>query len=149
MAVEEFDQLERRADEINEENINLTCSVDKGYGDYKEVRQAPSQTPPQVTPLLLACECRVFESALLLLSRGADPNKAGRWINKVVRTPLYYAFWCNSTAMCRSLLANGARWQQARPGGNTCFFFCHRHHQMQWLFCSSLIIIICQHHHHH
>ena len=39
LAVEAFDQLERRADEINEENINSTCSFYGGY--YEEVSQAP------------------------------------------------------------------------------------------------------------
>ena len=31
LAVEDYDQLERRADEITEENINTTCTVDGGY----------------------------------------------------------------------------------------------------------------------
>ena len=144
LALEEFDQLERRAGEINEENINLTCSVNGGT--YKEVRQAPSQTPPQVTPLFLACGFQAWNAALLLLSRGADPNKAGRYSNGNVETPLYWAACSNSTAVCRSLLANGARLDK---GGNTCFFICHRHHQMRWLCFSLLIIIICHHHHHH
>ena len=39
LAVEDFDQLERRADEINEENIKATCTADDGF--FKEVRQAP------------------------------------------------------------------------------------------------------------
>ena len=39
LAVEDFDQLERRADEINEENLNSTCSDNDGY--YKEVSQTP------------------------------------------------------------------------------------------------------------
>ena len=39
LAVKDFDQLERRADEIKEENVNSTCSINDGR--VKEVRQAP------------------------------------------------------------------------------------------------------------
>ena len=44
LAAKDFDQLERRADEINEENINSTCSRRTSHDDgdyvYKEVSQA-------------------------------------------------------------------------------------------------------------
>ena len=54
LVVEEFDQLERRAGEINEENINATCSANDGV--WKEVRQAslPNSSPGHSTvPRLL------------------------------------------------------------------------------------------------
>ena len=43
LAVEDYDQLERRAAEINEENVNSTCSAHDGVNEeyYKEVSQAP------------------------------------------------------------------------------------------------------------
>ena len=41
MVVEDFAQLERRAEEIDEAIVNATCSVDDG--DVIEVRQ---ETPP-------------------------------------------------------------------------------------------------------
>ena len=44
LTVEDFHQLERRADEINEENINDTCTLD---GNLKEVRQT---IPPKLFP---------------------------------------------------------------------------------------------------
>ena len=76
--------------------------------DTKRWGRLPSQTPPQVTPLYLACWFQVWDSALLLLSRGADPNKAAKNYRDVF-TPLNWAAWFNSTAVCRSLLARGAR----------------------------------------
>ena len=39
LVVEDFAQLKRRADEITEAIINITCSYDKGQ--VREVRQAP------------------------------------------------------------------------------------------------------------
>ena len=39
LAVKDFDQLERRADEIKAEDVNSTCSINDGR--VKEVRQAP------------------------------------------------------------------------------------------------------------
>ena len=64
---------------------------------------------PQMTPLWLACWSEAWDSALLLLARGADPNKAGRYSSGYVRTTLYLAAWLKSTAVCRRLLASGAR----------------------------------------
>ena len=53
---------------------------------------------------------KAWDSALLLLSKDADPNKAAKWIDRIaVRTPLYYAALRGSTKVCRSLLASGAR----------------------------------------
>ena len=54
LACEDYNQLERRAAEINEENINATCSLDDGW--LKEVRQAslPNSSPGDTTvPRLL------------------------------------------------------------------------------------------------
>ena len=39
LVLEDFDQLERRADEINRENVNSRCSFRDGY--YEEVSQTP------------------------------------------------------------------------------------------------------------
>jgi hypothetical protein len=36
LALQDYNQLERRAAEITEENINVTCSLHDGF--YKEVR---------------------------------------------------------------------------------------------------------------
>ena len=79
----------------------------------------PSQTPPQVTPLWLACCFEAWDSALLLLSRGADPNKGARNRSGNVETPLcrtvpqFPLSWTTISnwviAVCRSLLARGAR----------------------------------------
>ena len=69
LAVEDFDQLERRADEIKEENINATCSfVDR---PYKEVRQAPLQnsSPGHSTIPRLLVQC---------LGLGAPAAQQGR-----------------------------------------------------------------------
>ena len=59
--------------------------------------------------MYLACYLEAWESALLLLSRGADPNKATRGSDGTVLTPLYAAAWSGTTAVCRSLLSSGAR----------------------------------------
>ena len=40
LALQDYNQLERRAAEINEENINATCSVNDGV-EWKEVKQTP------------------------------------------------------------------------------------------------------------
>ena len=45
LVLEDFDQLERRADEIKEENVNSTCSINDGR--VKEVRQAPLPLLPR------------------------------------------------------------------------------------------------------
>ena len=68
---------------------------------------APSPFP-QVTPLYLACVFQFWDSALLLLSKGADPNKAARRSDGYVETPLSYAACFGSTEVCRHLLRNGA-----------------------------------------
>ena len=86
----------------------------------------PPQAPPQVTPLFLACYFQAWDSALLLLSRGADPHKAARSNVGNVLTPLFYAALHNSTAVCNSLLARGARIDQGAC--NTCFTISHHHH---------------------
>ena len=63
----------------------------------------------QVTPLMVACYAGNSKAAALLLSKGADPNKAARHSSGNVRTPLCYAALYGSTEVCRSLLASGAR----------------------------------------
>ena len=66
--------------------------------------------PPQATPLYLACRFNHSEAALLLLSKGADPNKVAIGGRKVgVVTPLYGAVSIGSIEVVRSLLERGAR----------------------------------------
>ena len=68
-------------------------------------------SPPQVTPLYLACRHNVTNSALLLLSLGAHHNPVLRRYDGSVYMSdslLYQAVWNNNSAVCRSLLANGA-----------------------------------------
>ena len=121
LVVEDYDQLERRSDELNAaislyQFINSTCTVDN-WG-YKEVSQPPLSLLPQVTPLWLAIRFAALDSALLLLSKGADPNKAARREDGDVFTPLHEAAWRGSTEVCRSLLASGA--MQDIGGGILC-----------------------------
>ena len=63
-----------------------------------------------MTPLWLACYYNATNSALLLLSLGADPNIVSRWKRdgSVLYSPLYVAAQNNNPAVCRSLLASGA-----------------------------------------
>ena len=65
-------------------------------------------TSPQVTPLCLACMSEAWDSALLLLDRGADPNKAISSREGVI-SPLYFAARAGNLELCRSLIASGAR----------------------------------------
>ena len=104
LALEDFSQLERRAEEIDEAIVNATCTIMDGY--YKEAGSAPSI---QVTPLFLACASRSWDSALLLLSKGADPNKTATDKDGNVLTPLSLAITNGSIDVCRSLLESGAK----------------------------------------
>ena len=63
-----------------------------------------------MTPLYLACWDNATNSALLLLSLGADPNIVPRYEDdgSVASSPLYIAARHNNPAVCRSLLASGA-----------------------------------------
>ena len=69
----------------------------------------------------MACWFYHSEAALLLLSKGADPNKAAKMKendgNVTVVTPLYYAIIHGSTEVVRSLLASGARQDLDTGGG--------------------------------
>ena len=76
----------------------------------------------QVTPLFLACEYKVWNSALLLLDAGADPNKARRNkqrnnANGQMCTPLRMAAYYGSKEVCRKLLACGASQDIDTSGG--------------------------------
>ena len=128
LALEDFSQLERRAEEIDEAIVNATCTIMDGY--YKEAGSAPST---QVTPLFLACASRSWDSALLLLSKGADPNKVARDRyedededeDRRLRTPLFYAAWFGNTKVCKCLLAKGAR--KDLDGGGEVLLIQHQH----------------------
>ena len=62
-----------------------------------------------MTPLYLALEYNATNSALLLLSLGADPNIVPRYEDgSVFVSPLWWAAYNNNPAVCRSLLARGA-----------------------------------------
>ena len=64
-----------------------------------------------MTPLWLACCFNVTNSALLLLTLGADPNIGTRRKSdgSVGLSPLHWAAYYNNPAVCRSLLASGAK----------------------------------------
>ena len=68
----------------------------------------------QVTPLCLACWFNATNSALLLLSLGADPNIVPRFSDgSEWSSSLYVAAYHNNPAVCRSLLARGASLEDA------------------------------------
>ena len=69
LTVEDFAQLERRAEEITEEIIDATCTVDDG--DAKEVRHAPL---PLLSPGHAPVSCLQIQS----LGLGAPAAKQGR-----------------------------------------------------------------------
>ena len=78
----------------------------------KEVSLTKAGVPfhilPQVTPLLFACMAQAWDIALLLLSKGADPNTAAS-VDGDVLTPLFLAIKFDSIDVCRSLLESGAK----------------------------------------
>ena len=85
------------------------------FRGYKWVRHVHLPFPPvltQVTPLLAACMNRAWDLALLLLSKGADPNTAATYEDgkkSPIQTPLYLSAVWGSIDVCKSLLASGAR----------------------------------------
>ena len=127
----DYDQLKKRKDEITNRIIDSKCSADVGHRLKKirkkkleEVSQPPSP-PPQVTPLFVACnvgnpKVGADKAALLLLSKGADPNKAAKQTRQGVTrqvTPLSQAVWRGSTEVVRSLLVSGAKQDLDTGGG--------------------------------
>ena len=84
------------------------CKVFKGKLQRGERATLPL-SPPQVTPLWFACNCNATNSALLLLSLGADPNVVTKQNGSLADSPLYQAAAYNNPAVCRSLLASGAK----------------------------------------
>ena len=106
LVLEDYDQLERRSKELDKKIIDAKCS----FADISEVSETTLPlSPPQMTPLWLACANNATNSALLLLSLGADPNIVPRRGNGSARvSPLCYAALYNNPAVCRSLLASGA-----------------------------------------
>ena len=87
------------------QRVQMNSSATKRW-----VSHLPS--PPQVRPLFLACSLNATNSALLLLSLGADPNIVSRY-GSVVSSPLHRAAFNNNPAVCRSLLASGAKQDDA------------------------------------
>ena len=106
LVLEDYDQLERRSKELDKKIIDAKCSD----AFIKEVSEPLPLSPLQVTPLYLACLFNSTNSALLLLSIGADPNIVTRYKShgRVDISPLYLAAYHNNPAVCRSLLASGA-----------------------------------------
>ena len=104
-------KLMGREAELTVDIINATCTMD-GWTNYKEVIQSPRSLSlhPQATPLWLACNSESWESALLLLSKGADPNLPAIWSGDgSVTTPLFWAADEGSLETVRELLKRGAR----------------------------------------
>ena len=66
-----------------------------------------------------------WDIVLLLLSKGADPNKARRDEDGRLRTPLFYAAWFGNTKVCKCLLAKGAR--KDLDGGGEVLLIQHQH----------------------
>ena len=120
------DKLKGREAELTEDIINATCTVN---GCYKEVSESPRSllfSPPQVTPLWIACWFESWELAVLLLSRGADPNRPAIYskdgsdhaIHAI--TPLQL-FPVGSLETVKELLKQGARLDR---GGQNFVFKC-------------------------
>ena len=94
------------------------------------VQRGKTGTPlflPQVTPLFAACMGEAWDIALLLLSKGADPNKAATNEDGDVVTSLHIAAASGSIDMCKSLLASGARQDIYTGGGVGCCDFTYFH----------------------
>ena len=77
----------------------------------------PPPSPPQATPLFLACFAGHSKAALLLLSKVADPNKAAKENDGHVYTPLYEAVSFGSIEIVKTLLERGARQDLDTGGG--------------------------------
>ena len=119
LAVE--NKLKGREEELTEDIINATCTINGFNGSFKEVSESPRSlsSPGHATvPRLLA---RVL-SVLLLLSRGADPNlpaissKYGS-----LTTPIWLAAGRGSLETVQELLRHGARLDR---GGQNFVFKC-------------------------
>ena len=110
LVLEDLDQLERRSAEITASITNATCSL-VGYNEANTPLSSST-----ITPLWLACFFQAWDSAILLLNKGCNPNKAVRKEGGFACTPLYLAAKVGSTKVCRSLLENGAR-QDIDTGG--------------------------------
>ena len=71
------DKLKGREEELTEEIINATCTIDEFYGCYKEVSESPrslsSLLPDHAT---VPRKAQADKAALLLLSKVADPKCA-------------------------------------------------------------------------
>ena len=103
-------KLKGREEELTEDIINATCTIN---GSYKEVSESsPLLSPPQATPLWIACHFESWESAVLLLSRGADPNRpaiSSEDGSDYAITPIWLAAWRGSLETVKELLKHGAR----------------------------------------
>ena len=118
------DKLKGREAELTEDIINATCTVN---GCYKEVSESPRSllfSPPQVTPLWIACWFESWELAVLLLSKGADPNRPAidsKDGSDYAITPLWMAACMGSLETVKELLKHGARLDR---GGQNFVFKC-------------------------
>ena len=84
----------------------------------------PAPSPPQATPLFIACWFGSWESVLPLLSRGADPNRpaiSSEDGSDYAITPIWLAAWRGSLETVKELLRHGARLDR---GGQNFVFKC-------------------------
>ena len=108
LTCEDCDQLERRADEINEKNINTTCRLDGGL--YKEVRQAslPNSSPGHSTVARLLLRC---------LGLGAPAVEQGRRSQQGSKRELWNCV--HPPVLCGSVRLNCSVQEPPCKGGQT------------------------------
>ena len=113
-------KLKGREEELTEDIINATCTINGSYKDVSE--SSPLLSPPQATPLWIACHFESWESAVLLLSKGADPNLPVICSTSgSLTTPIWLAAWRGSLETVQELLKHGARLDR---GGQNFVFKC-------------------------
>ena len=78
--MEDYDQLERRADEINEEIVNSTCPADNGYIKEVSLPPLPNSSPGDATvPRLLLPSLGLSAPAADQGRRSKQDRKREQW----------------------------------------------------------------------